>query len=162
MNLLIYHNNWIRCLQFMVSTTIASYHNNHQINYKTHNRCWVMKHVDVELLSSEPKQCTILKNYSWKICILEGKIIFIEQKLKVNLSTFSCSVEGRTSSRVLLDSWIAYPASLGVRTFTFSSLSYRKQVKTWHEIPEHHNLNSLGKRWFDIVNTTLQLIQRSA
>jgi len=39
--------------------------------------------------------------------------------------TLLCSFEGRTSRRGLFESCTAYPASLGVRTLIFSSLSYK-------------------------------------
>lgn len=56
--------------------------------------------------------------------------ISTEKKHYTKLSTFLCSVDGRTSRRVLLDSWIVYPASLGVKALTFPSLIYNKQFNT--------------------------------
>lgn len=52
------------------------------------------------------------------------------------LFTFSCSVDGRTSSKVLPESWMAYPASFGVSIFTFSSLTYNKHVEKWNKLFE--------------------------
>lgn len=61
-----------------------------------------------------------------------------ERERGKKLLTFLCSVEGRTSSKGLLESWIAYPASLGVRTLTFSSLTYTKKFTTEERKPEIH------------------------
>lgn len=68
-----------------------------------------------------------------------------EEKKKKNLLTFLRSVEGRTSSKVLLESWIAYPASLGERILTFSSLIYTRKLP-----------NRRKKAWdtFEVSNST--------
>lgn len=71
-------------------------------------------------------------------------------KLTMNKSkdkslTFVCSTEGRTSSSVLLDNWIAYPASLGVKTLTFPSLicdsAQKKDCKKQWKLEEKNLLS---------------------
>ena len=87
---------------------------------------------------------------TWSSNMIIFKIFFLWAKKNAQnwkkIATFSRSVEGRTSSKALLDNWIAYPASLGVRTLTFSSLIYKTPRKSETQNQTHvkwfqHKLN---------------------
>lgn len=107
----------------------------------------------------ETRTSSVIYEHKIQVRIKSNLKLRTEREKGKKLLTFLCSVEGRTSSKGLLESWIAYPASLGVRTLTFSSLTYTKKFTTEERKPEIHLKHQLP--WTEANRSESKFIRRS-